>query len=137
MPNAHVERHGVPQLLSLKLYDLYKHGHSASTQGTARHYPLPSFPINLKVQAGMMSLTYILATVFLAGLTFLWQRHSIFRSRSRGCPLPPGPRPLPVLGNLFDIPIYYPWKKFLHWKESYGESSHLRYILLHDTEDTM
>ncbi|KJA25593.1 hypothetical protein HYPSUDRAFT_37635 [Hypholoma sublateritium FD-334 SS-4] len=69
-----------------------------------------------------MSVTYYVSVAaFLAGLAFLWRRNGIFQSRSRGYPLPPGPRPLPVLGNLFDMPLHYPWKKFLEWKEPYGD----------------
>ncbi|KZV92353.1 cytochrome P450 [Exidia glandulosa HHB12029] len=52
----------------------------------------------------------VLALVFLAT-----------RPLKRGdYPLPPGPRPLPVLGNMFDIPRAKPWLQFTRWAEIYG-----------------
>ena len=35
--------------------------------------------------------------------------------------LPPGPRGLPLLGNLFDIPRKAAWKTFAEWGNAYGE----------------
>ncbi|KAK3071707.1 hypothetical protein LTR53_008173 [Teratosphaeriaceae sp. CCFEE 6253] len=34
--------------------------------------------------------------------------------------LPPGPRPLPFLGNKFDIPKSSPWLQFEKWSKQYG-----------------
>ena len=42
-----------------------------------------------------------------------WSRH-----RRR---LPPGPKPLPLLGNLLDIPKEQPWVKYKEWAKQYGE----------------
>ncbi|KAJ7320876.1 cytochrome P450 [Mycena albidolilacea] len=36
-------------------------------------------------------------------------------------PLPPGPRPLPLIGNVFDIPRSNAWERFIEWKDLYGE----------------
>ncbi|KAI0036388.1 cytochrome P450 [Vararia minispora EC-137] len=35
-------------------------------------------------------------------------------------PLPPGPRGLPLVGNLFDFPTFKPWEVFASWGEKYG-----------------
>jgi hypothetical protein len=40
-------------------------------------------------------------------------------------PLPPGPKPLPVLGNLLDIPREKEWLKYREWNERYGDVVHL------------
>ncbi|KAI0774931.1 cytochrome P450 [Trametes elegans] len=39
--------------------------------------------------------------------------------------LPPGPRGLPLLGNLFDMPRKEAWKTFADWSREYGDVVHL------------
>ena len=45
--------------------------------------------------------------------------HRSFLKRNPA-PLPPGPKPLPVLGNLFDLPIENPWVTYAEWSKSFG-----------------
>ncbi len=42
------------------------------------------------------------------------------RSRS-SLPLPPGPKGLPLVGNLFDRPLDHPWLTYTQWASVYGE----------------
>lgn len=42
------------------------------------------------------------------------------RARCRGLRYPPGPRGLPLLGNLFDIPQRAPWETYTRWGKQYG-----------------
>jgi hypothetical protein len=44
-------------------------------------------------------------------------------SRSR-LPLPPGPRKLPLVGNLFDLPPTFEWEAYVEWSRKFGEFSH-------------
>ena len=37
-------------------------------------------------------------------------------------PLPPGPKPYPIIGNLLDIAVGRAWLKYSSFKEKYGMS---------------
>ncbi|KAH9927106.1 cytochrome P450 [Epithele typhae] len=36
-------------------------------------------------------------------------------------PLPPGPKPLPLLGNMLDMPQSHEWKTFAQWGDRFGD----------------
>ncbi|KAJ7115441.1 cytochrome P450 [Mycena epipterygia] len=61
-----------------------------------------------------MSLVYV---ALVSGLLFAlyysarWTRHKL--------PLPPGPRKLPLVGNLFDIPSTFEWVTYTEWSKRY------------------
>ncbi|PBK60905.1 cytochrome P450, partial [Armillaria solidipes] len=55
--------------------------------------------------------------IALAGLVFVWH---LFRLSSRNPPLPPGPRGIPFIGNLLDMPSEKEWLTFAKWGEKYG-----------------
>jgi hypothetical protein len=40
--------------------------------------------------------------------------------RRRGLPYPPGPRPLPLIGNLFDIPKEFSWLSYTQLSKKHG-----------------
>ena len=40
--------------------------------------------------------------------------------RRGGLPYPPGPRPLPIIGNLFDIPKQFSWLAYTQLSKKYG-----------------
>jgi hypothetical protein len=35
--------------------------------------------------------------------------------------LPPGPKPLPLIGNILDVPKEAAWKVFQEWGHQYGQ----------------
>ncbi|KDR81038.1 hypothetical protein GALMADRAFT_241660 [Galerina marginata CBS 339.88] len=40
--------------------------------------------------------------------------------RKKGLPVPPGPSPLPILGNMFDLPQKESWKVYLDWGRQFN-----------------
>ena len=54
-----------------------------------------------------------------AFLAFKWIRKT--KRNPRNLPLPPGPKPLPVVGNLLDLPRSSEWLTVTKWKQVYGE----------------
>ncbi|KAI0743502.1 cytochrome P450 [Daedaleopsis nitida] len=66
----------------------------------------------------------LLVTVLLGaiGLVIL----NALRPKPRHAQLPPGPRPLPFLGNLLDLPKEHPWVTYRDWAAKYGDIVGLR-----------
>jgi hypothetical protein len=54
-------------------------------------------------------------------LVFLATIQSIYDYRRRGgLSYPPGPRPLPIVGNLRDVPKRFPWLAYTQFSKTYG-----------------
>lgn len=66
--------------------------------------------------------TDILAVILLSLLSFFILRYNHRRSRHM-LPFPPGPKPLPIVGNLFDLPNNLPWLTYSEWNQKYGETT--------------
>lgn len=69
----------------------------------------------------------ILAVVAYAAVRIL----SLLRKGTgKGYPLPPGPKPWPVLGNITDLPKpgVREWEFWLRHKDNYGKSYFLQFI---------
>lgn len=63
------------------------------------------------------------------GAIFLVLAFAFARRLSHAQPFPPGPRPIPILGNLHQMSAEYPWKLFRKWNKIYGEQSFAWLIL--------
>ncbi|PSR73546.1 hypothetical protein PHLCEN_2v10465 [Hermanssonia centrifuga] len=63
----------------------------------------------------------VLGLLVFIGL-YLWS----LRSASK-FPVPPGPKPLPLLGNIFDLTTKELWLRVTAWAEQYGEVAFARY----------
>lgn len=69
----------------------------------------------------MAYLTFL--TNILAALFFLALIRAVHDYRRRGgLSYPPGPRPLPIVGNLHAIPKEFPWLAYSRYSKTYGTS---------------
>jgi hypothetical protein len=59
--------------------------------------------------------------VALGGLSF-FSILFVYRKTYSSAALPPGPPPLPFVGNVFQVPKERPWLKYAEWTEQYGQS---------------
>ncbi|KAH6919036.1 cytochrome P450 [Coprinopsis sp. MPI-PUGE-AT-0042] len=65
---------------------------------------------------------WVAAGFALLALALLRAKRAEKRSR---LPLPPGPKGLPLLGNLLDIPQEKPWEVYSEWAKQYGDIVYL------------
>ncbi|KAJ4490596.1 cytochrome P450 [Lentinula aciculospora] len=66
----------------------------------------------------MQDLKYLDAVV---GAFALYCVYRLMTLEKRALSLPPGPRGLPIIGNLFDVPAEKEWLTFAKWGETYGK----------------
>ncbi|KAL1945441.1 hypothetical protein VTO73DRAFT_2292 [Trametes versicolor] len=81
------------------------------------------------------------ALCFVASLAVVIALRGIWLRKASKNPLPPGPRGLPLLGNLFDMPRHSAWLRFSEWSKEFGDVVHLRVlgrsvVLLNSAEAT-
>ncbi|KAF8837335.1 cytochrome P450 [Paxillus ammoniavirescens] len=60
----------------------------------------------------------------------------------KGSPLPPGPRPIPLLGNALSVDIEEPWKTYTAWNAAYGDVLYARlldqeFVILNSQSDAV
>ncbi len=89
-----------------------------------RSYNIISRPNSpLELPSGSYTLTATLMPVIEFFVLFfsLVAFHALWdHRRRRGRPYPPGPRPLPFIGNVFDIPKHSTWLAYTEFSKRYG-----------------
>lgn len=85
------------------------------TQPSHPHLDLLAFPLS----ATMSILLYTADILVLLSFTLALRVIRDYQRR-RGLPYPPGPRPLPVIGNLLHIPKEFSWLTYTQFSEKYG-----------------
>jgi hypothetical protein len=68
--------------------------------------------------ASVATLSPLLVSIISAVVVVGWLTR---RNRHNGRILPPGPKRLPLIGNLLDMPKEKDWETFRAWNERYGE----------------
>lgn len=68
-----------------------------------------------------MSVSLFSALPILVTLVFVWLGLRWRLRRTCGLPLPPGPKGLPIIGNVLDMPAQEEWEAVRQWGETYGK----------------
>ncbi|KAI6099768.1 cytochrome P450 [Pisolithus sp. B1] len=68
--------------------------------------------------------TYFSSTVCFVALFYAYR----IRTLRSELPLPPGPRGLPLIGNVFDMNIAEPWLTYEEWGKQYGDIVHAKLL---------
>ncbi|KAK6535508.1 hypothetical protein TWF694_001963 [Orbilia ellipsospora] len=71
----------------------------------------------------MHSITYAAVFTLLLGL-YITRR----RRNTTSFPLPPGPTPLPIIGNVHQAPKSHGWRQYLEWSKRYGPIVYLNML---------
>lgn len=70
-----------------------------------------------KKASGSIRLSIQPSNAWLCSETFI-------RCRPRNYPLPPGPKPLPIIGNVLDLPRSREFATYHKWSKMYGDVVH-------------
>lgn len=76
----------------------------------------------------MLTLTIAILYLCLAGVGVYLIKQLFAKNHAR---YPPGPRGLPLVGNIQDIPHVKPWLTFAEWGKKYGDISHINVLGQH------
>ena len=83
-------------------------------------------------------MTLSISAIVISVVAVLWYlRMAVaWTTKARGCQLPPGPSPLPIVGNVLNMPSFKSWYKFRDLAFKYGvlmlidDASCMRSILI-------
>jgi hypothetical protein len=68
------------------------------------------------------SLVFLRLAAFILAFVIASALYALYTSQQKKrLPLPPGPRPWPILGNALDLPSESSWLTYTEWKKTYGK----------------
>lgn len=90
--------------------------------------PLPSptlwiWLVILLTPISMHSTTFLAIFGLLIGVYIITRRKS-----TSTLPLPPGPKPLPIIGNVHQAPKSHGWRTYREWSKQYGPIVHVNML---------
>jgi hypothetical protein len=74
----------------------------------------------------MFILDLLVIVSFIVTLFLRWKH------RKERLPLPPGPKKLPLVGNLFDMPRKSEWETYHQWSKDLGQSRNNQPFILQE-----
>ncbi|EMD40149.1 hypothetical protein CERSUDRAFT_63625 [Gelatoporia subvermispora B] len=69
----------------------------------------------------LLSIALALSAAAAVVLLLLRTRANASANSYRNLPFPPGPKPIPLIGNALDVPSEYAWRTYAQWTDKYGD----------------
>jgi hypothetical protein len=98
------------------------HYYQRAADVSANLLPLPVL-FYKSISLAMHSVIYATIVALLVGLYVATRRKT-----ASSLPLPPGPRPLPVIGTVHQAPKSHAWRRYLGWSKAYGPVVHVNML---------
>jgi hypothetical protein len=87
---------------------------------TGVHNSSAVLPHPVRVISSMPTPTQFDVLLPVAAFCFTAFVYTLHYVRSRGLPYPPGPKRIPIIGNLLDMPSHEEWVTYKKWSDQYG-----------------
>ncbi|EMD40133.1 hypothetical protein CERSUDRAFT_151114 [Gelatoporia subvermispora B] len=69
----------------------------------------------------LLSIALALSAAAAVVLLLLRKRAKASANPYHNLPCPPGPKPMPLIGNALDVPSEYAWRTYAQWTDKYGD----------------